>query len=172
MTRHLIRLGHREIAMLAGPERLPSARDRVQAYRVAMSEAGLQPRAQHCSYHAEDAAVSIAGLLNARPRCSALFVGAGDLVSAALRSAAESGLRIPADLAVVSFDDHPLYEYFSPGLTAVSQPIHDLGQAAVDLLFSLMDGTEPEEKSRVLPTRIVIRGSCGFAGQSGAAKEA
>ncbi len=164
MTKHLIDVGHREIVMLAGPDHLPSARDRVQGYRAAMTEAGLQPRAQHCSYHAEDAAVRIAGLLSGRPRCTALFVAAGDLVTAGLKSATRAGLRIPDDLAVVSFDDHPLYEYFSPGLTAVSQPIHDLGRAAVDLLFSLMDGTEPDEKSRILPTRIVARGSCGFGG--------
>jgi LacI family transcriptional regulator len=172
MTRHLIGLGHRDIAMLAGPEHLPSARDRVQAYRAAMLEAGLEPRARHCSYHAEDAVESIKDLLSVKPRCSALFAAAGDLVTAALVSAAEFGLKIPDDLALVSFDDHPLYEHFSPALTAVSQPIHDLGQAAVDLLFPLMDGAEPDEKSRILPTKIVIRESCGFRRQKDGAREA
>jgi LacI family transcriptional regulator len=168
MTNHLLSLGHRHVVMLAGPEHLPSVRDRVQAFRAAMSGAGLEPRVLHCSYHGSHqvgaTAESIKAVILARPRCTALFVAAGDLIPAAMRSTAELGLRIPGDVALVSFDDHPLYEYFSPALTAVSQPIHDLGQAAADLLFSLMDGTEREEKSLILPTRIVKRRSCGFQG--------
>jgi LacI family transcriptional regulator len=104
---------------------------------------------------------SIKGHLLARPRCTALFASAGDLVSVALRSVSELGLRIPDDVALASFDDHPLYEHFSPPLTAVSQPIHDLGEAAVELLFALMDGKDPRPRERILPTRLVMRASCG-----------
>jgi DNA-binding LacI/PurR family transcriptional regulator len=165
MTRHLVGLGHRHIVMLAGPEHLPSVQDRVQAFRAAMAEAGLEARVHHCSYHAEIAGEGIKQLLLEQPRCTALFVAAGDLVTAALRSVAELGWTIPADLALVSFDDHPHYEHFSPPLTAVNQPIHDLGQAATDLLFSLIDGKTPAESSRILPTRVVKRRSCGYAGE-------
>ncbi len=165
MTQHLIDLGHRRVLLLAGPAHLPSVQERVEAFRTAMIGAGLEPRVHHCAYpgfhDADTTAESIKSLLVAEPRCTALFVAAGDLVTPALRAAGALGLRIPGDLALVSFDDHPLYEYFSPALTAVSQPIHDLGQAAADLLFSLMDGTEPEKRGRILPTKIVKRSSCG-----------
>jgi LacI family transcriptional regulator len=165
MTRHLIDLGHRRIVMLAGPEHLLAVQDRVQAFRAAMAEAGLEARVRHCSYHAETAGEAIKQLLLDRPRSTALFVAAGDLVTAGLRVAAELGRRIPSDLALVSFDDHPHYEHFSPPLTAVNQPIHDLGQAAADVLFSLIGGTKPAETSRILPTRVVKRRSCGFVGE-------
>jgi LacI family transcriptional regulator len=165
MTRHLIDLGHRDIVMLAGPEHLPSVQDRLQAFRSAMAEAGLQARVQHCSYHAETAAEMIKQFLLTSPRCTALFVAAGDLVTAALQATADIGLKIPSDLALVSFDDHPHYEFFSPPLTAVNQPIHELGQAAADVLFSLIDGHKPAESSRILPTTLMRRRSCGFVGE-------
>ncbi len=163
MTTHLLDLGHRRIALLAGPEHYPSVGDRVEGYRAAMAAAGLEPRVHHCAYHAGIETEPLRQLLRLEPRPSALFVAAGDLVTAALRTTSELGLSIPADLALVAFDDHPYYEFFSPAITAVSQPIHDLGEAAVELLFALMDGQEPEQTSRVLPTKLVIRASCGAA---------
>jgi DNA-binding LacI/PurR family transcriptional regulator len=161
MTKHLIEMGHRQIAMLAGPEHLPSVQERVEGFRAAMTAAGLDPRVHHASYQADVAAAKVRELLAERPRPTALFVAAGDLATAALGTASALGLSIPSDLALVAFDDHPFYEYFSPPITAVSQPIHDLGQAAVNLLFTLMDGREPEATSCILPTTLVIRRSCG-----------
>jgi LacI family transcriptional regulator len=99
--------------------------------------------------------------MDVRPRVTALFVAAGDLAPAALRATSQLHLAVPSDLALAVFDDHPYYEHFSTPLTAVSQPIHDLGQAALDLLFALMEGEPPEARGRLLPTKLVIRGSCG-----------
>jgi DNA-binding LacI/PurR family transcriptional regulator len=161
-TRHLIGLGHRRIVMFAGPEHYPSVVERVEGYRAAMTAAGLEPTVLHAAYHAETASKKIARLFEARPLPTALFVAAGDLVAAALRTASALGLTIPSDLALVVFDDHPYYQYISPAITAVSQPIHDLGQAAVDMLFTLMDGKEPEKSNRILPTKLIVRSSCGF----------
>jgi LacI family transcriptional regulator len=161
MTRHLVDLGHRAIVMLAGPEHLASACERVEGYRAAVVAAGLEPRVHHCAYQAQAAQETVDALLRSGSRPTALFVAAGDLVTPALRAIARSGLALPSDLALVAFDDHPLYEFFRPAITAVDQPIHDLGQAAVELLFTLMDGRTPERASRVLPTRLVVRASCG-----------
>jgi LacI family transcriptional regulator len=161
MTNHLIRLGHRRIAILAGPENYPSVPERVEGYRSAMGEAGLEPRVHHTAYHTGAAAHCIRQLMSVEPRVDALFVAAGDLTPAALTATSELGLVVPTDLALVAFDDHPYYEYFSPPITAVSQPIQDLGQAAFDLLFALMDGETPERRECILPTRLVIRSSCG-----------
>jgi LacI family transcriptional regulator len=165
MTRHLIDLGHRKVLMLAGPAHLPSVQERSQAFCETLIDAGLEPKVHHCPYpdvyHAESTAESIKSLLLREPRCTALFVAAGDLVTPALSAVGGLGLRIPTDLALVCFDDHPLYAYFSPALTAVSQPVHDLGQAAATLLFSLMEGVEPETRGLTLPTKIVKRSSCG-----------
>ncbi len=161
MTNHLIRLGHRRIVMLGGPSHFPSVQERLEGYRAAMVAAGLEPRSGHSAYHDESASQTIKELLRVEPRPSALFVGAGDLVIPALAAARELGWAVPADLALAAFDDHPYFEHFDPAITAVSQPIHDLGQAAADLLFALMEGKTPATREVILPTRLVIRESCG-----------
>jgi DNA-binding LacI/PurR family transcriptional regulator len=160
MTRHLIDSGHSNIVLLAGPEELPSVQERARGYASAMADAGLQAKVEHYSYLSETAVEKIKELLRVRKSTTALFAAAGDLVSVALKSIRELGLSIPSDLALVSFDDHPYFEFFEPPITAVSQPIHDLGQAAVNLLFALMEGNEPEQKGRILPTKIIERDSC------------
>jgi LacI family transcriptional regulator len=161
MTRHLVELGHRHIAMLAGPEGLPYVQERVEGFQMAMEADGLEPRVYHCPYDAGSATRCVNELLSVQPRATAFFAAAGDLTTVAIAAAHELGLSIPTDLALVAFDDHPFYEYFSPPITSVSQPIHDLGQAALDMLLTLMDGKEPETRGRILSTRLVIRSSCG-----------
>ncbi len=161
MTRHLIGLGHRTIALLCGPEQFASVRERRDGYQAAMTAAGLEPRVRHCGYDAAAAQRGVDEILGGNPRPDALFVAAGDLVAPALRVCSRLGLAIPADVALAAFDDHPFYELFSPAITAVSQPIHALGQAAVELLFTLMDGRTPQQESRLLSTRLVVRASCG-----------
>jgi LacI family transcriptional regulator len=161
VTRHLIDMGHRHIAMLAGPEHFPSVMERVAGYQTTMSAEGLTPRVAHCSYFATTASESVKALLAERPAPTALFVAAGDLATPAMRAISDLGLTIPTDVALVTFDDHPFYEYFSPAITAVSQPIQMLGQAAADLLFALIEGKQPEQTSRILPSKLVIRRSCG-----------
>jgi LacI family transcriptional regulator len=161
MTRHLLKLGHRHVALLAGPQDYPSVQERVQGYRATMAAAGLEPCAFHCAYHDESATRAIKVLLKAEPRTTALFVAAGDLVTPALAASRELGLAIPTDLALAAFDDHPYYEHFRSPITAVSQPTQDLGRAAAELLFALMDGKTPEKSEVILPTRLVIRRSCG-----------
>jgi len=163
MTRHLIDAGHRRIAMLAGPEDLPWVRERAEGYRSAMTEAGLEPLVSHCAFHSgtEDARRCLREIVGPRSKVSAVCTGAGDLTLVVLAVAREKQIRMPSDLALVSFDDYPYFEYVSPPITAVSQPFFDLGQAALDMLFTLMDGKEPESRGRILPTRLIVRGSCG-----------
>jgi LacI family transcriptional regulator len=160
MTRHLIGRGHRHIALLAGPEDHRYVQERVEGFRTGMEAEGLEPRVFHCPYDAESAGRCVEELLSVTPRVSALFAAAGDLTTLAIAATRELGLSIPHDLALASFDDHPFYEYFSPPITAVSQPIHELGHAAIDMLFTLMDGKEPDVRGRILPTRLVVRSSC------------
>jgi LacI family transcriptional regulator len=163
MTRHLIDAGHQRIAMLAGPENLPWVRERADGYRSAMTEAGLEPVVSHCAFHSgtEAARRCLRELLGARPRVSAVCTGAGDLTLVVLAVVREMQIRMPSDLALAGFDDYPYFEYISPPITAVSQPFSELGQAALDMLFTLMDGKEPESRARILPTRLIVRGSCG-----------
>ncbi len=162
MTEHLIGLGHKNIAMLTGPEHYPSVKDRVEGFKQAMAEADLDPKAiYYCSYWTEEAAQICREIIHQKSGITAVFAAAGDLVAGVLKVVKEEQIRIPDDLALASFDDHPFYEYFVPGITTVSQPINLLGEIATDQLFQLMEGKVPQEKNIILPTEIIVRGSCG-----------
>jgi LacI family transcriptional regulator len=161
MTQHLIRLGHRGIALLGGLECSVHIQERVRGYRRAMEEAGLEPHVYYCPYERGTARSCIKELLERRPPITALFVTAGDYTTDALGVLQEMGVRIPCDVALVAFDDHPHFQYFAPPLTVMKQPVRALGEAAVEMLFDLMEGREPEERFRVLPTSLVVRASCG-----------
>ena len=148
MTQHLIDAGHRRIAMLAGPDNLPWVRERAEGYQSAMTEAGLEPLVSHCAFHTgtEAAERCLRELLDPRPRVSAVCTGAGDLTLVVLAVVQQMQMRMPSDLALAGFDDYPYFEYISPPITAVSQPFSELGQAALDMLFTLMDGKEPDSR--------------------------
>lgn len=169
MTEHLISLGHRKITMLAGPEVFPSVRSRVRGFQEAMGKAQLDPeRVIYTTYQTEDAEKATLRILKKDPP-TALFAAAGDLVIGSLEAARKAKITIPDQLALVSFDDHPFYPYLSPSITAVKQPIHGLGQAAVDMLFMLMSKKSPA-KSRILPVEVIVRGSSSIRKDPVAAK--
>lgn len=162
MTEYLIELGHKKIAMLTGPEHYPSVKERVEGFKQAMDAAGLEPKdIYYCPYWTEKAAQICKTIIHEASGITAIYAAAGDLVAGVLKVVKEEKIRIPDDLALVSFDDHPLYEYFVPGITAVSQPINLLGEVAAEQLFLLMEGKVPDEKGIILPTEIIVRGSCG-----------
>jgi len=77
-----------------------------------------------------------------------------------LRACTEMRRAVPGDISVISFDDHPFFAHLTPGVTAIAQPIEEIGAAAVEMLFELMAGREPETMAMVIPPRLVERGSC------------
>jgi LacI family transcriptional regulator len=75
----------------------------------------------------------------------------------------EAGLRVPEDVAVVGFDDIPMAQYVSPGLTSVHVPIFEMGRRAIERLIEAVrsEGSPPRTRE-VLPTKLVVRASCGL----------
>lgn len=161
MTEHLINLGHREIAVLAGPENFINIQDRVKGFKDAMNQAGLEPHITHCKYQMDEIVKGTKRILQQQPRPTALFAVAGDLAVGVLRAVREMDLKIPDDLAVVFFDDLPFFESFWPTITAIRQPVEELGAMASNLLFTLLEGKTPLNKSVILPTEVIVRESCG-----------
>lgn len=160
-TEHLLALGHRRIAFLGGRPDLESARLREQGYREALEDAGIavDPALMRVGGYRPDLADSPAHeLLSLPDRPSAVFA-ANDL--SAIRTmevATELGLRVPDDVSVVGFDNVPESVLASPPLTTVSQPIHEMGAAALRMVVDLLEG-RPRDAHLRLPTDLVIRAS-------------
>jgi LacI family transcriptional regulator len=161
VVRHLLGLGHRRIAMIAGPDSNLDAVERRHGFLAALREAGVEPAVAPGHFTEESGHRAARELLAAAPRPTAIFAANDAMALGCLHAAHELGLRVPDDLALVGFDDIPGVSYVTPPLTTVHVPISELGERAVArLLAVLRTGEEPPREER-LSVHLVVRQSCG-----------
>lgn len=107
-------------------------------------------------------------LIDAGLAPTAIFAANNAIALGAVEAAGARGLRIPADMALVCFDDYPYVASFFPFLTIIAQPAYDMGSAAAQLLLDRLESSVPlEPRHLVLPVQLVIRLSCGSSIGSG-----
>ncbi len=165
LVRHLIDLGHRQIAALSGPANLSVSQDRVAGYAQALNEAGLTidpSLVTFGDFTIESGRDRMQALLARRPRPTAIFAGNNFIAAGALTVMREAGLRTPEDISVVVFDDLPDPYVFEPKLTVAVQPAYELGQVAAQRLLQKIN--HPATKMNdvcdvILPVQIIIRQS-------------
>jgi LacI family transcriptional regulator, galactose operon repressor len=166
-TEYLLGLGHRRIGFLAGRPDLESARLRERGYRTALKASGIKvdPKLVRVGGYQPDSAEEAARLmLEGDGRPTALFAANDVSAIAAIDSARALGLDVPRDLSVIGFDNVPESALCEPPLTTIEQPIQRMGFEAVELLIGLIEGRPDLETQRMLPTRLVVRGSCSAPG--------
>lgn len=157
---HLLELGHRRIAHIAGPDGVDTAIRRRQGYEDALTETpgGGNPRSESGEYSAQGGYAATATLLSSSELPTALFVA--NIVSAvgSIRAVYDAGLRIPDDISLVALHDHALAAHLVPTLTVVRMPLEELGATAVRLLHSSgRDDVITEQVSE--PVRLIRRQS-------------
>lgn len=161
-TRHLLELGHERIAYIGGPEGAACDIARAHGWAAAMAEAGLLadatsvPRGGYTFQHGLAAATE---LLRSETRPTAIFAGSDVSATGVLEAARRAGLSVPEDLSVVGFDDTHIASISTPPLTAVHQPIADIGRAALSTLLRLARGEVLVTKRIELSTELVVRSS-------------
>lgn len=161
-VRYLAALGHRRIARVAGPERLTHTRIRDEAFHDEMAVLGLDPVLLRTDYTASAGAAVIRSALTSRQPPTA-FVSDNDIMAVAgLTVALELGLRVPADLSIIAWDDSVLCEHTYPALTALSHDVVGFGANVGRRLFETIDG-EPARAVLDSTPRLVARGSTGPA---------
>ncbi len=162
MTQHLLHLGHKRIAFLAGPPATPWTRERFEGYRRALRQAGMDADEKlifQAGRTVEDGAKAVVQVINEAPDTTAIQA-INDLVAVGCAGVLlKQNLRIPEDISVVGFGNSALSEYFRVPLTTVDQPKHRLGAAAMDSMLQLLRGNRPEAKR--LPAQLVVRASSG-----------
>jgi LacI family transcriptional regulator len=161
---HLIGLGHRRIATICGPLVMTAGLARRDGYKQALLAAGIPISADlqaEGDFTQEGGYAAMQRLLALGSRPSAVFVASDTMAMGALRALSEAGLRVPADMAVVSFDDLPAAAYANPPLTTVRQPISELGATAVRVLIEQIESADTAPSLVRLPTTLVVRASCG-----------
>lgn len=166
-TQHLIDLGHRRIAHIAGSRDLGIARQRESAYAQAMDENGLDYRrvvyAHSIQWGYESGYAAMRELLTDDAPPTAIFAASDALAIGAYRALAEAGLRVPDDISVIGFDNIEASAFTTPPLTTVNQPFTELGHEAFSLLLNMLDGKAKNPPNVLLPAEIILRESTGRA---------
>lgn len=180
-AQHLVDLGHRRIGLalsgLRGPhgaiddlavaaDQLVSgfaSRERLAGWMDALTGAGVEPlvvrQLDDAAEHTREAAHL---LLDRADRPTAVLCFSDVMAFGFVRAANDLGLRVPEDLSVIGFDDHPLAGTFRPALTTVRQDVHAKGRAAAEALAAVLgrtSGAPGPEQHVLLPTELVIRDS-------------
>ncbi|MFF9813095.1 LacI family DNA-binding transcriptional regulator [Streptomyces sp. NPDC014006] len=157
-TEYLLSLGRRRVAAICGRLDTGAGRARYRGYRDAMLGAGLDPfPPREGDFTEAGGAAAMAGLLAEHPGVDGVFAANDNMAAGAMRTLREAGRRIPADVAVVGFDDLAVARIADPPLTTVHQPIEDLGREMARMLVALVNGQDPTPL--ILPTRLVSRAS-------------
>jgi len=163
-TQHLCARGRRRIATISGPLDMPAARDRLDGYRQALRAAGMrvsQPLMESGDFSRDGGERAMRVLLEREPRLDAVFVASDLMAAGALQVLSERGRAVPADVAVVGFDDSPFAASTIPPLSSVMQPIEELGREMTRLLLAAIATRDRVPRRVVLATDLVVRASSG-----------
>lgn len=163
----LLGLGHRRIALVMGPENTTTSRDRELGFRELLRENGVpfdETLRRVGEFSHRSGYQWCLDLLAATPRPTAVFAANDVIAFGALDAARRLGIRVPADLSVVGFDDIDMAGWEGFSLTTVRQPLAEMGRAAAKLLLERIagDGALPPRR-RVFPVELVRRDTLAAA---------
>jgi DNA-binding LacI/PurR family transcriptional regulator len=165
LTSHLVKLGHKSIAAITGPNNESSSIGRLNGYKAALGEFGISfnPNIVYTGDWTKNTARIIAPrILNLDPMPTAIFAFNNSTSLGAFLALKEHGIKVPEDMAVVSFDDVENGDLLSPALTTTNTSWNELGRVAAEILLErIHDGKSHQSKIITLPIDLVIRESCG-----------
>jgi LacI family transcriptional regulator len=158
-TEHLIGIGRRRIATIAGRQDMPAGIDRLSGWRQSIEAVGGDPLLIEIGDFSQSSGADAMERLLARGvPIDGVFVANDQMAAGAIQVLHAHGLSVPGDVAVVGYDDDTFASTLTPPLTTVHQPSADLGAAMADLLVRLIAG-EQVPRSTLIPTRLILRAS-------------
>ena len=162
---HLLRLGHRRVAIVSGPMGNADSDERLRGYRAALIAHDIEPddRLVLPGAFTEASGYEAGGrFVRIRPMPTAVFAANDGMAIGLMSRLSEGGIRVPEDVAVMGFDDIPTARYLAPPLSTVRTDAHQLGACAVAGFLDVLNSGDDELNRRwVMPWDLVIRRSCG-----------
>lgn len=162
-TRHLLDRGHSDIACIRGPHWNRDAQDRVKGFHRAMNEAGLTANPDLMAegrFTKEGGRQAMNSLLERQVAFTGLVAGDDDLAIGAMTALRSSGYQVPADVAIIGYDDMPYAEHVTPSLSSVYLPIEEMARMAGSLALNKVYKGQHDIQHRFTP-RLVVRASSG-----------
>lgn len=150
-VRRLIRAGHQKIGIIAGPEGLFTAEERLAGYREAFAEAGIKEEESliiRSSYTIAGGAAGMRELTGKNPDMTAVLASNYELTMGAVIEANELGIQIPEQLSFIGFDNLDFAKACVPELSIVTQPTKEIGREVAERMLQKLEGTVPLEEHR------------------------
>lgn len=162
-TEHLVGLGHRRIACLAGPANLNSSAQRIEGWRTALAKSDLTAETSdllwHSDFSSQGGFTTMQSILHSPQVPTAVFVCNDLMCIGAMSAAHQAGVRVPQDMSLIGFDDIELARFASPALSTIAQPKHRIGVTAVDMVLERIQGGRVEARQVILQPELIVRNS-------------
>ena len=159
---HLVRLGRKRIGTISGPMGSTVGIDRLEGYRKALLERGMEIDEKlivEGDFTEAGGYYGMKKLLSSKP--DAIFAASDVMALGAMRAVREAGLRVPEDIAFVGFDDLPMAVLAEVQLTTIRQPVVQFGSQAVEILIDLIENGIHPPRRVIMDTELIVRESCG-----------
>jgi LacI family transcriptional regulator len=161
-TEHLIEHGYQRIGHIVGPPESWEAKERREAWEQTLIKAELDTsRCLHGNWQPDGGDRAMQEMLARWPDTQAVFCGNDLTALGAMHALSVMGYRVPEDIALIGFDDLDPVDYYQPPLTTVHADFDLVGEMAVRELFEIIASPDHQPGIRAVPTRLVVRKSCG-----------
>ena len=163
---HLIKVGRKKIAIVTYNTTLPHMQERKNGYKEALKANGVLFKEEcvievnYKNIH-DDVSTGISNLLSPAVKIDALFFTTNSLAVEGLKKINKIGIKVPDELAVISFDQSDVFDFFYSPVTYVSQSLSDVGKEAVKLVISRINDNSQEKTNIIIESNLVLRDSCG-----------
>ncbi|MDN3678844.1 LacI family DNA-binding transcriptional regulator [Vibrio tapetis subsp. quintayensis] len=160
-TEHLIENGHTNIACITGPLSKSDARARLQGYRIALENAGIEYNESivvEAGFTEETGALAINKLIKRNAKFSAIFSSNDDMAFGAYEQLGRQNYSVPEDISLVGFDNILFTRYLTPALTTIDFPVERMSAEAVQLLVQKLNKKKEDVRFKLSPS-LVIRDS-------------
>jgi LacI family transcriptional regulator len=161
-TRHLIEQGYSKIAFITFSSQQSQMMDRVTGYKNALKESKLKTYLKEIDFNRNEELIiePLQAFLKKNPDIDAVLFGTDHMGTCGLKVIHQLGLKVPDDIAVVSFDDYDVFKLHSPPVTAIAQPIETIADNIITLLLKKLDNGNTQTMQKItLSTNLNIRNS-------------
>ena len=162
-TKHLINLGHKNIAIMLGEKNdLCISWWRYKGYKKALEESNIEINSENMligNYDTRTAYNETKSFLKQNKEVTAIFAISDIMAVGVAKAVADCGLKVGKDVAIIGFDGMDISEFYNPGITTMKQPKEAMALKSIELLFALLSG-KGEHKHILLDTELIERESC------------
>jgi len=164
-TEYLINLGHERIAFVVGSPETTTGKDRIEGFKWAMMDAGLEVDPELVkigAFSKEFGIQAMEDLLELSPGPTAIFATSNRLLMGTMTVLADHEIQVPDQISVIAFDDFEWLSFWQPPITTVDVAVEEMAMLAVQLLLRWIRERHPPEKPRTysLSTKLIERRSC------------